>query len=156
MIDQAPAHTLKKRLFFGLLAGTAASIIYGLYLQMAGMVASAGFAVGEGLLFFSWMIHLLVSWNIGLGFALLTYITRKFYILAGFYGVLLWGVLPLQLFPIGMGAGLELEGLLASQQVNTLFVYLSFAFVVAVFYERLVYWEEASKTPPPPKDRKVI
>lgn len=91
----------------GVVGGLAGGIVFGLLMQMMGMIGMVAMLVGSGSTAVAWVVHLAISAVIGGGFGLLggRFLTRTSVALgagAG-YGMIWWVLGPLLLMPAKLG-----------------------------------------------------
>ncbi|MFC5382066.1 hypothetical protein [Aquipuribacter nitratireducens] len=91
----------------GVVGGLAGGIVFGLMMQLMGMLGMVGMLVGSESLAVAWVVHLLISAAIGAGFGLVL-APRVNGLATGLglgaaYGLLWWALGPLLLMPAAMG-----------------------------------------------------
>lgn len=99
----------------GIACGLAGGVVFGLMMQLMGMLGMVGMLVGSGSLVVAWLVHLVISAGIGGGFGLV--LAPRVRGLAGgvglgaAYGFVWWVLGPLLLMPASMGMPLlRLDG----------------------------------------------
>lgn len=91
----------------GIVGGVAGGIVFGLMMQVMGMLGMVGMLVGTDSLAVAWVVHLLISAGIGAGFGLvLAPRVRGLGTglgLGAAYGLVWWVLGPLLLMPAALG-----------------------------------------------------
>jgi uncharacterized membrane protein YagU involved in acid resistance len=91
----------------GIAGGLAGGIVFGLMMQLMGMIGMVGMLVGSESLVLAWLVHLAISAVIGGGFGLVL-ASRVSGVATGLglgaaYGLVWWVLGPLLLMPAAMG-----------------------------------------------------
>jgi uncharacterized membrane protein YagU involved in acid resistance len=88
----------------GILAGLAGGIIFGILMQMMGMMTMLAGIMGSKSDVVGWMMHLMISAIFGLIYGVLAFkISSKWAVSGLVYGMILWVAGPLVMMPMMMG-----------------------------------------------------
>lgn len=99
----APANT-RNSVGNGILAGLAGGVIFGIMMQMMGIMAMLAMMMGSKSDLVGWMIHLMISAIFGLAYGLIGYkISSKWAVAGLVFGMILWVFGPLFMMPVMAG-----------------------------------------------------
>lgn len=105
----------------GIAGGLVGGVVFGLMMQLMGMLGMIGMLVGSESLVVAWLVHLAVSAVIGAGFGLLlaprVHGVGTGAALGAAYGLLWWVLGPLLLMPAAMGMPLVAVDAVALQSL---------------------------------------
>ncbi|AIY05650.1 hypothetical protein Plano_1685 [Planococcus sp. PAMC 21323] len=121
-----------------LIGSTVAGFLFGIFMQMMGMITVIASMAGSDSLVVGWIMHMMISWIFGLGYGAMTYFSSRYYILGVIHGVIIWIVGPLLVMPIMMGMGPMFGQMFASDQLMSLVTHLAFSLILAAVFSRLV------------------
>ncbi|ANU23092.1 hypothetical protein [Planococcus donghaensis] len=122
-----------------LIGSTVAGILFGIYMQIMGMIPMIASMVGSDSLVLGWIMHMMISWIFGLGYGAMTLFSSRYYVLGVIHGVLIWIIGPLLVMPIMMGMGPMFGQMFASDQLMSLVTHLAFSLILAVVFSKLVH-----------------
>jgi uncharacterized membrane protein YagU involved in acid resistance len=98
---------VKERIVAGIAGGIAGGVIFGAMMHVMGMISMIGGLVGSESVTAGWLVHLVISAALGLGFALTLGAMAHSFGAGALYGLLygaVWWVLgPLLIMPVLMG-----------------------------------------------------
>lgn len=123
---------------FSLIASTIAGVLFGLFMQMRGMILMIASMVGSESMVLGWTMHMMISWIFGIGFGVMTLISRKYLLLGVIHGILIWMIGPLLVMPIMMGMGPMISEMFTNAQLMSLGTHLGFSLILAILYSVLV------------------
>lgn len=102
-----PVATITHRAVYGVIGGLAGGIVFGLLMQMMGMIPMVAQLVGSSAVAVGWIVHLAISTFIGASFAILFGSLAKTLLSAGLfgmgYGVVWWILGALLIMPSRLG-----------------------------------------------------
>ena len=132
-----------KNIKFGAYAGLAGGVVFGAMMGMMDMLPMIGQMVGYPSAFIGFLVHLLISAQIGGSFAVIFH-SRAQDVSSGLgsgllYGGAWWFLGPLTLMPLmmGMGLGINWNVSAAAQMLPSLVGHLIFGAILGVTYARL-------------------
>ena len=121
-----------------LIASTVAGVLFGFFMQMRGMIVMIASMVGSESVVLGWTMHMMISWIFGIGFGVMTLISRKYILLGVIHGILIWIIGPLLVMPIMMGMGPMISEMFTSAQLMSLVTHLGFSLILAILFSILV------------------
>ncbi|WP_019415273.1 hypothetical protein [Paenisporosarcina sp. TG20] len=122
-----------------LIASTIAGVLFGLVMQMMGMIMMISSMAGSESLVIGWAMHMMISWIFGLGFGAMTLLSSRYYVVGALHGVIIWVMGPLLIMPMMMGMGSMIGEMFASAQLMSLVTHLGFSLILAAVFSRLVH-----------------
>ncbi|TAA73363.1 hypothetical protein [Planococcus salinarum] len=121
-----------------LIGSTVAGVLFGIYMQVTGMIPVLASLVGSESLLVGWTIHMMISWTFGLGYGAMTLLSSRYYLLGVVHGVLIWVIGPLLVMPLMMRMGPMFGQMFAGAQLMSLVTHLAFSLILAAVFSRLV------------------
>lgn len=125
----------------GALAGVVGGIAFGILMAMMGMLKMIASIIGSQSTAVGWVIHLMISAMIGIGFAIVFHNlteTKSRSVMAGLiYGAIWWVLGPLTLMPLMMGMGLQWSAAAASAAMPSLVGHLIYGLILGWTYSYL-------------------
>lgn len=121
------------RLMYGVLAGLAGGVMFGLMMTMNGMIGMVGALAGRpGDVAIGWVVHLVISAIIGAIFGVIAPTgadTGKLMLWGGAYGIVWWVLGPLLMMPIMLGMGPQLSAAGIQNAIPSLIGHILFGLV---------------------------
>lgn len=121
-----------------LIGSTVAGVLFGLFMQVTGMIPVLASMLGSESLVVGWTMHMMISWIFGLGYGAMTLLSSRYYLLGVLHGVLIWVIGPLVVMPVMMGMGPMIGQMFAGEQLMSLVTHLAFSLILAAVFSRLV------------------
>ncbi|AOM84082.1 hypothetical protein [Salisediminibacterium beveridgei] len=128
---------MKNNLIYGVIAGLTGGLIFGILMQMMGMIEMIAMMAGSSSLFVGWLIHMIISIVFGVSFTVLAPKFNNLPLFTILFGVVIWVIGPLVIMPMMLGMGTMLMNAFAMDQLMSLGTHLFFAVIVAVVYKLL-------------------
>lgn len=122
-----------------LIGSTVAGVVFGIYMQVMGMIPVLASMLGSESLVVGWLMHMMISWIFGLGYGAMTLFSSRYYVLGVLHGVIIWVIGPLMVMPIMMGMGPMVGAMFESVQLMSLITHLAFSLILAAVFSRLVH-----------------
>ncbi|TFB24059.1 hypothetical protein E3U55_04405 [Filobacillus milosensis] len=123
----------KRIIVTGIVGGIIGGVIFGVMMQVMGRIEMIASMMGSQSLLVGWIIHLMISIIFGIGFVLLTTVTKlNLILLTILYGALIWIIGPLIIMPMMMGVGTNLANAFSSDQLMSLMTHIFFTAIVAL------------------------
>ncbi len=131
----APAQKARSSVSNGIVAGLGGGLIFGILMQMMGMISMIAMMMGSKSDLVGWLIHLMISAVFGLIYGVLAYRISSSWVVSGLvYGAILWVFGPLFIMPIMGGmAPFTFTG----TTWMALMGHLVYGFLTAWFFQRL-------------------
>ena len=121
-----------------LIGSTVAGVVFGIFMQMMGMMPVLASMLGSESLVIGWIMHMMISWIFGLGYGAMTLLSSRYYVLGVLHGVIIWIIGPLLVMPMMMGMGPMIGEMFASAQLMSLLTHLAFSLILAAIFSRLI------------------
>ncbi|MBT2572057.1 hypothetical protein [Planococcus sp. ISL-110] len=121
-----------------LIGSTVAGVVFGIYMQVMGMMPVLASMLGSESLVLGWILHMMISWIFGLGYGAMTLLSSHYFVLGVLHGVIIWVIGPLLVMPMMMGMGPMIGEMFASEQLMSLITHLAFSLILAAVFSRLV------------------
>ncbi len=136
------ARTMMTNIRTGAVAGVAGGIPFGMMMTAMGSMKMVAGMVGSESTVLGWLVHLMISLGLGVGFGLFRGLIgiggNRALVLGGLgYGVFWWFLGPLTLMPLMMGMPLGWNGSAMSAMLPSLFGHMIFGGVMGYTYLRL-------------------
>ncbi|SER70394.1 hypothetical protein [Salisediminibacterium halotolerans] len=128
---------MAQKWYAGLAGGFLGGLVFGIYMQAAGMLESVAMLVGSDNPGVGWGIHLIISLLFGLAFAAGSQYVKNKIVYAVTFGVAIWIIGPLLIMPLMLGMGQLLTAAFAPAQLMSLVTHLVFAGITAVTFHYL-------------------
>lgn len=126
---------MKNVILIGTIAGIVGGIVFGILMQMMGMMAMVAMLAGSESLIVGWFVHIIISIVFGVAFALIATKVTNIWGLSLGYGVVIWIVGPLVFMPLMLGMGTNLGNAFAPDQLMSLGTHILFSVIVAIVYK---------------------
>ncbi|WP_187254499.1 hypothetical protein [Alkalicoccus halolimnae] len=121
-----------KALSYVVFGGIISGVLFGIMMQMQGMIGMAAAMVGSESTVVGWFVHMVISVIFGISFVMLTFFIRNMWTAAVVLGIGIWIAGPLVIMPLMLGMGTMIGQALAPDQLMSLVTHLFFAFITAV------------------------
>jgi uncharacterized membrane protein YagU involved in acid resistance len=121
-----------------LIGSTVAGVLFGIFMQVMGMMPMLASMLGSESLVLAWIMHMMISWIFGLGYGAMTLLSSRYYVLGVVHGVIIWVIGPLLVMPVMMGMGPMIGNMFASEQLMNLATHLAFSLILAAVFSFLV------------------
>ncbi|GGM18043.1 hypothetical protein [Deinococcus aerophilus] len=125
----------------GVLGGLAGGLVFGMMMALMGMLPMIAGLVGSSSALVGFLVHLVISALIGLGFAVVLGGRVHSYssgaVLGTLYGALWWVLGPLLLMPLMMGMGPQFASALSSPNLMSLLGHLIFGVLLGTTFAAL-------------------
>lgn len=118
------------------LAGLAGGVVFGLMMQMMGMMPMVAMLVGSQSAGVGWIVHLSISAIIGALFAFMPGLDKNPVGAGLAYGFIWWILGPLTIMPVWLGMGLMWSAAGIQGAIPSLFGHLAFGLVAGLVYPR--------------------
>lgn len=126
-----------KKILNGVLGSLAGGVVFGVMMQMMGMIKMIAMMVGSESVAVAWIVHLAISALFGVGYSLLFHSFARQWLGGLIYG-LIWYVLgPLTLMPLFMGMGLQWSAAAIAGSMPSLVGHLIYGVVTGFVYGKL-------------------
>ena len=100
----APAQKARSSVSNGIVAGLGGGLIFGILIQMMGMISMIAMMMGSKSDLVGWLIHLMISAIFGLAYGVIGHkISSKWAVAGILFGMILWVFGPLFMMPIMAG-----------------------------------------------------
>ncbi|SES28771.1 hypothetical protein [Salipaludibacillus aurantiacus] len=119
----------------GILGGIAGGIVFGILMQMMGMMAMIAMMAGSESLFIGWLVHMVISIIFGAAFGLGAANMSNIWLFSIMFGILIWIIGPLVAMPLFMGIGTQLSQAFAPDQLMSLGTHIFYSLIVGSVYK---------------------
>lgn len=138
-----------KRLLAGAVGGLAGGVLFGMLMQMMGMLPMVGSLVGQDTVAVGWLVHLAISVALGLGFALtLGALSSSWGRAVGFgavYGAIWWVLGALLIMPAAMDMPIFAVG---ATQLQSLMGHLIYGLALGIAFQAVLRQTTSSASVP--------
>ncbi len=132
------ASSYSERVKASLIGSTVAGVLFGIFMQMMGMMPVLASMLGSESLVLAWIMHMMISWIFGLGYGAMTLLSSRYYVLGILHGVIIWVIGPLLVMPMMMGMGPMIGNMFASEQLMNLVTHLAFSLILAAVFSLVI------------------
>lgn len=123
-----------KRYVNGVLGSLAGGIVFGMLMQMMGMIKMIAAMMGSDSVAVGWMIHLVLSAVFGIGFGLLFGRFARPWLGGLIYGVIWYVLGPLTIIPMMSGMGLQWSLAAITGSMSSLMGHLIYGLVLGLVF----------------------
>jgi uncharacterized membrane protein YagU involved in acid resistance len=124
--------------------GILAGFIFGVLMQMMGMLPMIASMFGSESLLVGWVVHMIISVIFAVGYGILVLKTSKYYLMGLLYGILIWIIGPLVIMPMMMGMGTNLTQAFSPDMLMSLMTHIGFALILSFVYKKIVSNKDVS------------
>lgn len=128
---------------YGVFGGIIGGILFGMFMQMQGMIGMVAAMIGSESVLVGWFIHMIISVVFGASFVVLTAFIRNLWAAAAVFGIAIWIAGPLVIMPLMLGMGTMVGQAFTPDQLMSLVTHLLFAFITAAVVHVLQRRESA-------------
>lgn len=123
-----------KRVISGVLGSLAGGVVFGMLMQMMGMIKMIAGLMGSESAVVGWAVHLVISALFGVGYGLLFGGFRRAWLGGLIYGFIWYVLGPLTLMPLMMGMGLQWSVAGVTGSMSSLMGHLIYGLVLGLVY----------------------
>ncbi|SIS45318.1 hypothetical protein [Salimicrobium flavidum] len=130
-------HSTWRSAVYGGIGGIAGGTLFGIMMQMQGMLVMLAGTMGSESALVGWLIHMMISIIFGVSFGLLAIVTPNLFTLTIAFSIAIWVIGPLLIMPLMMGMGTNLAAAFTPEQLMSLATHLFYTVITAGVYYTL-------------------